>query len=125
MTLQVWSILVNAVIAALILVGGIWLRSVVTQQLKSKDTAIQALDATIKSKEAEISALVNDRAPAIAKAYAQMREHANQMTEETQRLQDRFEVLSGKQQLKETLIPAREILAQVKGLQWAFRHSIF
>ena len=53
MTLQVWSILVNAVIAALILVGGIWLRSVVTQQLKSKDTAIQALDATIKSKEAE------------------------------------------------------------------------
>jgi predicted nuclease with TOPRIM domain len=93
--------------------------------MQAKDTAIQALDATIKSKEAEISALVNDRAPAIAKAYAQMREHANQMTEETQRLQDRFEVLSGKQQLKETLIPAREILAQVKGLQWAFRHSIF
>jgi hypothetical protein len=55
------------------LVGGIWLKYVVDQQLKAKDTAIQALEAVVKSKEAEISVLSGNTAPAIAKDYAVMK----------------------------------------------------
>jgi cell division protein FtsB len=67
MTIQAWNIVLNAVVAVLIIGYGIWLRNIVTQQLKSKDAAIGALDAVIKVKEAEISALKSDTAPAIAK----------------------------------------------------------
>jgi predicted RNase H-like nuclease (RuvC/YqgF family) len=86
MTIQAWNIVLNAAIVVVLAACGLWLRNIVNQQLKSKDTAIAALEAVIKIKEAEISALKSDTAPAITKAYAEMREHANRMTAEVQHL---------------------------------------
>ena len=82
MTIEAWNIVLNAVVAVVLVVYGLWLRNIVNQQLKSKDTTIDALDAVIKIKDAEISALKSDTAPAITKAYADMREHADRMTAE-------------------------------------------
>lgn len=64
-----------------------------SQQLKSKDTTIEALDGAIKLKEAEISALKADTAPSIAARYAVMRQHANDMTEESRQTSEKLKVL--------------------------------
>ena len=90
MTIEAWNIVLNAVVAVVLVAYGLWLRNIVTQQLKNKDTTIDALDAVIKIKDAEISALKSDTAPAITKAYAEMREHANQMTAEVQYLSEQL-----------------------------------
>jgi len=81
----------NAVIGGLVVVYGIWLRYIINEQLKSKDTAIQALEAAIKLNEAHIASLKSDTAPAIAQNYATMKQHANQMAEEFNGLSKRFE----------------------------------
>jgi hypothetical protein len=94
MTIQAWNIVLNAVVAVLIVGYGIWLKNIVEQQLKSKDTTIEAQDAVIKIKDAEISALKSDTAPAIAKAYANVREHADRMTAEVNELTRREQELS-------------------------------
>ncbi|HKV94082.1 MAG TPA: hypothetical protein VJW20_16150 [Candidatus Angelobacter sp.] len=86
MSIAAWNIVLNAVVGVLIVGYGLWLKYVIDQQLKSKDTAIQALEAAIKTKDAEIAILKSDTAPAITQAYNTMRQHANQMTEESQRL---------------------------------------
>ena len=69
MTLAGWNLVLNIVVGVLVIAYGIWLKHVIDQQLKSKDTAIAALEAVIKVKEAQISALKDDTAPAIASAY--------------------------------------------------------
>ena len=97
MTIQAWNIVLNAVVAVLIVGYGVWLRNIVKQQLQSKDTAIAALEAIIKIKDAEISALKSDTAPAITKAYAEMREHADRMTEDVQRLEQQITTMKEEQ----------------------------
>jgi hypothetical protein len=97
MTIESWNLFFSAGIAALLSIGGIWLKHVVDQQLRAKDSSIQSLESVIKSKEAEISALKADTAPAIVKAYSDMRQHANEMTEEVQRLFGQVKLLSAKQ----------------------------
>ncbi len=94
MTIEAWNIVLNAVVAVVLVAYGLWLRNIVTQQLKSKDTAIGALEAVIKIKDAEISSLKSDTAPAISKAYAVVRQHANQMTAEVDELTRRANELS-------------------------------
>jgi|HubBroStandDraft_6_1064221.scaffolds.fasta_scaffold537110_1 uncharacterized protein YukE len=90
MTIQAWNIVLNAVVAVMVVAYGIWLKNIVTQQLNSKDTAIDALNAVIKVKDAEISALKSDTAPAIATAYKVMLEHADKMTAEVNRLSEQL-----------------------------------
>jgi hypothetical protein len=115
-TIEAWNLLFSAGIAALLLVGGVWLKHVVNQQLKSKDTAIHALEAVIKIKEAEISSLKADTAPAITKAYGDMRQHANQMTDEAQRLSEEVKNLTAHQQRNDLIVSARLLLSESTGL---------
>lgn len=117
MDIAAWNIVLTALIAVLVTFYGIWLRYVIKQQLQSKDTAIQALEAVIKSKEAEISSLKSESAPAIAKAYSTMRQHANQMAEESQRLSEALK------RARATIhtIPATKLLYESGGLLVAVR----
>ncbi len=84
LTLPEWSVLINALIAALMVGYGFWIRAVVSQQLKLKD-------ATIESLKADISRLKEDAAPKIAKAYREMKEHAEEMTGEVAELQKKIQ----------------------------------
>jgi len=72
-TFEVCNIVLNVVVAVLVIGYGIWLRNVFKHQIEAKD-------ATIETKDAEISRLRGETAPAIAAAYAAMRQHADQMT---------------------------------------------
>ena len=89
MTIEAWNILLSAAILALLTGGGLWLKYVVDQQLKFKDTAIEALEGVVKLKDAHIATLEDNTAPAIVEAYAKMRQHANIMTDESQKLSAR------------------------------------
>jgi hypothetical protein len=79
MTIEAWNILLSAVILVLMTGGGLWLKYVVEQQLKTKDTTIEALKGVVELKNAHIASLEGNTAPAIVKAYADMREHADQI----------------------------------------------
>lgn len=116
MTIQEWNILLDAVIAILLIFYGFWLKNVIDQQLKAKDTAREALEAVIKSKEAEISRLSGNTAPAIVRDYAVMKQHANDMTEQKLRLSEDVKKLSTQLQQKEMVAPVRELLLESKGI---------
>ena len=121
MTIESWNLVFSAVTSGLVLVGGIWLRYVVNQQLKSKDTTIETLNAAIKLQEHEISALKGDRAPAIAAEYKTMREHAERMTEEKQKLDDQNRLLTEQQKEKDkvsacVMEPADRAMSEAVGL---------
>jgi hypothetical protein len=113
MTIEAWNIVLSAVILVLLAGGGIWLKYVVEQQLKTKDTTIVALEAVAKLKDAHIASLEGNTAPAIVKAYADMRQHANQVTEDSLRLSKQLAELTQEHQ---STIP----LAEGKGLGVAF-----
>jgi hypothetical protein len=109
MTIQAWNIVLNAVVAVVLVAYGLWLRNIVTQQLKTKDTAIEALEAVIKIKDAEISASKSDTAPAITKAYAEMREHADKMTADVLRLSEQLtKAVEDYKRLQQTMREAQE-----------------
>jgi hypothetical protein len=102
---------------AVLMVGyGVWLKYIVSQQLKSKDTAIEALEAIIKSKEAEVSALKSDTAPAVAKAYVDMRQYADHVTLESQRLSQQVHILIKQKEYSNQLAVADKLLNQSEGL---------
>jgi hypothetical protein len=119
MTIEVWNVVLSAVILVLMTGGGIWLRYVVEQQLKAKDTTIEALKGVVQLKDAHISALQGDTAPAIVRAYTEMRQHANQTTEDYQDLVRRYKDVASKMQLADQLVPAQTALRQVDGLKMA------
>ena len=123
MSIQGWILLFNAAITALILVGGVWLRSVVNQQLRSKDSSIQALEsaskqleAALKSKDAEICALKAASAPAIAKDYETMLKHADSVTEEKHALLKQVKDLNDAHSRVLGILPAELTLATMDGL---------
>jgi hypothetical protein len=89
-TLAQWNLLINASMTALMVGYGFWIHHVVKQQEKLKDAAIQALQAALTAKEAEISRLTSDTAPNIVKAYQGMREHADKMTADVIKLQEKM-----------------------------------
>jgi hypothetical protein len=91
LTLPEWNLLINALMTALMVVYAFWIRHVVGQQRKSKDAAIQALQATLTVKEAEISRLTQNIALNIVKADGEMREHADKMTAEVMVLQNKIQ----------------------------------
>ena len=51
MTIQAWTLLFSTITSGLVLVGGIWLKYVVNQQLSVKDTTIETLNAAINLHE--------------------------------------------------------------------------
>ena len=89
-TFEICNIVLNAIVAVLVVGYGVWLRNVFKHQIGAKD-------ATIESKDAEISRLRTDTAPAIAAAYDAMRKHADQMTADVgllnQKLDEQTKVL--------------------------------
>jgi hypothetical protein len=121
MTIQGWNLLFNAGIFALMLVGGLWLKYIVDQQLKAKDAAMKVLESTIKGNEAEISALRSNTAPAIAQAYAVMKQHAEDVTGEALRLAEQVRKLSEEVQDTENLTRLDMLLGETTGLLVALK----
>jgi hypothetical protein len=116
MTIEQWNIVLSAVIGVLLVGYGVWLKYVFAQQLGSKDTAIQALEAALKAKDAEISRLQGDTAPAIAAAYSTMRKHANEVTEDSQRLAVQVKQLMRSQRRLDKKASADQLISECKGL---------
>jgi len=96
MTIEAWKHRSQCCCLVLLTGGGLWLKYVVDQQLKSKDTAIQALESVIKIKDAHVASLQGDTAPAIVESLRDMRRHANDATEEALRLSAQLADLSAK-----------------------------
>jgi septal ring factor EnvC (AmiA/AmiB activator) len=119
MTIEAWTLLFSAITSGLVLVGGVWLKHVVNQQLKSKDTTIETLNAAIKLHEAEIAALKNDRAPAIATEYKTMREHADRMTADKQALDEQIKKLTESQKEGEKVQQLIKAMSEIDGLTLA------
>jgi hypothetical protein len=119
MTIEAWNIVLSAAILVLMTGGGLWLKYVVDQQLKAKDTAIQALEGVVKFKDAHIASLQGDTAPAIAKAYTAMREHANQTSKDNLDLRTMVDDAVAQNQMLSQLIPAQVELQQANGLNMA------
>src|SRR5437667_1287506 len=94
MTIAMWSLVLNIVIAVLVVGYGIWLRNIMSQQLQSKNAEIQALEAAIKTRDAQISALQADTAPAIIEKYKNVRTFANEMAAESQQTFDKLNSLT-------------------------------
>ena len=116
MTVDAWNIVLSSTTLVLVTGGGIWLKYVVGQQLKSKDSAIGALEAAIKTKDAQIDALKADSSPAIARAYADMRKHADQMTGDSQRLSEQLSALTQKQKEADKFVIVKQASSEAKGL---------
>lgn len=114
LTLPELNLVINALMAALMVGYGFWIRNVVKQQEKLKDAAIQALRAALTSKEAEISRLTSDTAPNIVKAYEGMREHADKMTADVMKLQ-------GKIRESQATTEFSEALSEAAGLNLSHR----
>ena len=87
MTVEAWTLILQAVLTVLVVTYGIWLRNIVKQQIDAKEATIQSL-------QTQIAGLKQEVAPAIVTHYQTMRAHAEEMTGEVQRL---------KQELQETL----------------------
>jgi phage shock protein A len=119
MTIQAWTLLFSAITSGLVLVGGIWLRYVVNQQLKSKDTTIETLNAAIKFHEAEIAALKGDCAPAIAAEHKIMKEFADQMAAQKQQLEDQVKTLTTSQ--KAAVNSNDRFIGETEGMKKALR----
>jgi hypothetical protein len=89
LTIQEWNLVASVIPTALLLVGGFWLRNLVNQQLKAKDATIESRDATIKLHEAEIASLKAVSVPALVAEHKGAFEHAEHMTAQKQRLEER------------------------------------
>jgi hypothetical protein len=116
MIIEQWNIVLSAAIGVLLVGYGVWLRYVLAQQLRSKDTAIQALEAALKAKDAEISRLQGDTAPAITAAYSTMRKYANEVTDDSRRLSQQVAELTQAQQRLGRIAPASKLLSECNGL---------
>jgi hypothetical protein len=106
LTLAEWNLLTNALMTGLMVGYGFWIHHVVKQEEKLKDAAIQALQAALTSKEAEISRLTSDTAPNIVKAYEGMREHADKMTADVMKLQGKIREAKATTEFSEALSEA-------------------
>jgi len=116
MTIQGWQIVLQAIIAVGLVGYGVWLRFVIKQQLQSKDGVIEALKATITTHEAHITNLKNDTAPAIANAYAVMRQHAEQQTADALQYQERLQNVAAARRVREQLEPVEKAMNEIEGL---------
>lgn len=116
MIIQAWALISTVITPPLIAGGGFWLRNLVNEQLKSKDATIESLNAAIKLHEAAITGLKGERAPAIAADYKAMLEHANQKTEENQRLKEQMKDLTEDQKKVMNSLALQSRVAEIDGL---------
>jgi hypothetical protein len=121
MTIPEWNLILNSVMTGLMIGGGLWLKYVVEQQLKSKDTTIEALKGVVQLKDAQISSLEGNTAPAIAQAYAAMKTHAEGMTVEQLRLSEEVNNLNTQLRTKELTAPVRTLIGESSGILIAER----
>ncbi len=108
LTLPEWTFIFSAATTALLIVGGIWLKTVVDQQLRLKDSIIQGRDSIIQIKDAEIAVLKGDTAPAVAQKYTAMKNLADEMAKDNIRLAE--EATAHKKNLTETIEKLRTVL---------------
>jgi len=112
-TIAVCTLVLNVIVAVLLAVYGVWFNNVVKHQLGAKD-------ATIETLKTEIDSLKGDRAPAIAAEYKLMREHADRMTEDKQKLDEQVRRLAANQtsaaRLSRPVDPIDKTLAEGTGL---------
>ena len=83
----------------------------IEREAQLRDT-IRSLEATVELKDAHISRLQLDTAPAITSAYATMREYANQMTEESRLLSEALNRAGRKLQAA----PVQTLLSESRGI---------
>jgi hypothetical protein len=119
MTIESWNLVFSAATAGLVLVGGIWLKYVVAQQLATKDTTIQALNAAIKLHETEIAGLKGERAPSIVQDYKAMREHAEQITKDKIELSEQVKNLTEEQKESQKMKAMLGLMYEIDGLSFA------
>jgi len=115
MTIEAWNVVLSAAILVLMTGGAAWLKYIVEQQLKSKDTAIQAVEGVVRLKDAQIAGLQSDTAPAIVKAYGEMRKHADQITEDFSKVSAKLAEATD----REKSLPAKTAVSEAHGLMLA------
>lgn len=120
MTIAEWNLVLNAVLLVLIVGYGFWLRRIVNEQIRAKDSTIQSLGAAITANQAEISRLKGESAPAIARDYKIMRAHAEQTTSDMMILRRRVDLLILTNSYMDALKPARKLFSEQDGLWIAF-----
>lgn len=117
MTVQELNLLLNVIVVVLLAGYGIWLRYVMRQQLQSKDTTIEALRTAIEVKEAEISRLQGEIAPTIATHYTTMRQYAEQVTEDFNKVHEQLSTVVARIQHSERLWPAVQAMLEAQGMK--------
>jgi hypothetical protein len=83
---EIFSIVLNAVIGVLVVVYGFWLRNVFKHQIDAKD-------ATIQLKDAEISRLRSEAAPAIVAYASATRELAEKVSRDFVVMREQYKML--------------------------------
>ena len=114
--MAICTLVLNAVVGVLLICYGLWFRNIVNQQLRTKDTTIETLNAAIKLHEVEIAGLKGDRAPAIAAEYKTIREYADRMTADKQGLDQRLKKLTERQKEEAKIHMVETAMAEVDGL---------
>src|ERR1035441_6867560 len=114
--MAICTLVLNAVVGVLLICYGLWFRNIVNQQLRTKDTSIETLNAAIKLHEVEITGLKGDRAPAIAAKYKTIREYADRMTADKQGLDQRLKKLTERQKEEAKIHMVETAMAEVDGL---------
>ena len=111
MTIELWNVLLQAGVIALIIGFGVWFKRVLEQQLKSKDIVIEALKAQINEHKAEISRLQQQQqqpAPTIAQHYKTLKKYADDAAAEKNRLAEELGSVALKLRTEEREAPTGE-----------------
>lgn len=116
MAISEWNLALNGLILLLMAGYGFWLKHVTTQQDKLKDKTMEALNAVIASKDAEIARLKGESAPEIAKSYRTMKEHSEEMSKKANELERDLEKLKSRLGEKEALLSSKYLGGRVSGL---------
>ena len=116
MTIELWSILLQAGVIVLLLGFGFWFKQVLGQQLKLKDATIEALQAQIEEHKAEISRLQDQTVPAIAQHYQTLKKYADDAAAERKRLAEELGSVALKLRSAEREAPHWTMLGEANGL---------
>jgi hypothetical protein len=119
MTLETWNLIFSAATAGMVLVGGIWLKYVVTQQLATKDATIETVKTALEVLKTKLDVVERERAPEIVKDLRVMEEHADKVTGEKNRLTDEITKLTEKQKQDESYKPILQLKSEIDGLSFA------
>jgi len=120
MQIAAWNIILSSIIGVLVVAYGFWLKKIVSQQLASKDSTIENLGASLKSKDAEIARLQGETAPAIADSYKRVKEMADGLAKESNDLAARLKAMEAERKNVVPSVPSDERLTgQAEGFNEA------